>query len=761
MNNRENKEAIDFINQNDAEHMMDMSNEPSITKQINLPKEPTPKKIIPEKVTQRPEESIRVPKVVLSPAQLKKKKKNEPDIDEELLHKPYGEEPLPSEVTPLRPEWRAYPELETLYEYVPEVVEEVLIRPDFTDSQKSHVDLSINSFTYLKSLGYKEAIWELGQEFDYDDCNGSCSANAGSFFSIDDIITTSDVHSSQHSYFPDKPFVALAHPNCYSSDTKVLTDKGLKYFKDVTEKDLICSLNPKTEEIEYVKWINKVEYFYIGKMINFKGRGFNALVTPNHNMAYSTAWSKDIKITEAQELINHKNLKQFFIPKTGKWIGKKTNENDILLAKFFGWYISEGSITKRKDSFDSYQISIAQIKKENRIEIETLLKKMNLKFGIGSCSYTIQGDFARWIATFNLGKSFEKRIPSFIKDMDIEGISAFMDTYCKGDGSKRIKDCFGYMATSITYHTSSIQLVSDVIELILKMGKSIEHITIIPKGTISKFKNGIYASNYNVYNIPQSKEKRTRFTLTNSKLNKSKITEVDYNDFVYCLELEKNHILCFEREGNIGWSGNCHCSMKCYSPTSIDQIPDSAPYLPMHADKKLLKICKEKLLSLLQDIDIDRWTSLYNIDQQMNLDQMEDFYDNMKNASSDERIKTAEWIERVVPIKLKRSFMLYFPMGILRPVPANYIGFQLSRSENISKVYLAQLGYVIEMPSDLIEELTLEPSDDLDIEKNPFVNIDGELGIIIFHHDYERTICYLPEFNEKMEVDSFQVMKII
>ena len=416
MNDRENKEAIDFFTPEDAKNLQVF---PETTPETVPTQNEIPEKKIPEKKTQRPAESTRLPKVVLSPAQLKKKKKNkEPDIDEELLHRPYGEEPLPKEVTPLRPEWRAYPELETLYEYVPEVVEEVLLRPDYTDSQRGHVDLSINAFTYLKSLGYKEAIWQLGQEFDYNDCNGSCSANAGKFFNIDNVITTSDVHSSKNSYFPDKPFVALAHPSC-------------------------------------------------------------------------------------------------------------------------------------------------------------------------------------------------------------------------------------------------------------------------------------------------------------------------------------------------------RCSMTCFPPYSINDIPDSAPYLPMNADKKLLKVCKEKLLSLLQDIDIDRWTSLYNIDQQMNLDQMEDFYDNMKHASSNERIKTAEWEEKIIPIKLKRSFMLYFPMGIIRPVPANYIGFQLSRSENLSKIYLVQLGYVIEVSSDLIQELVLAPSDDLDIKTNPFVMIDGELGIIIFHHDYEDTICYLPEFDEKMSVDSFQVMKIV
>ena len=60
------------------------------------------------------------------------------------------------------------------------------------------------------------------------------------------------------------------HPHCYSSDTEVMTDNGWKLFKDVEKKDLIFSLNPDTKYPEFVKWVNFIEYYYNGKMIQFK-----------------------------------------------------------------------------------------------------------------------------------------------------------------------------------------------------------------------------------------------------------------------------------------------------------------------------------------------------------------------------------------------------------------------------------------------------------------------------------------------------------
>ncbi|MBU3957863.1 MAG: hypothetical protein KKB25_02215, partial [Nanoarchaeota archaeon] len=40
---------------------------------------------------------------------------------------------------------------------------------------------------------------------------------------------------------------------CYDEKTEILTEDGWKRFKDLTKNDLIATLNPNTEKLEYRK----------------------------------------------------------------------------------------------------------------------------------------------------------------------------------------------------------------------------------------------------------------------------------------------------------------------------------------------------------------------------------------------------------------------------------------------------------------------------------------------------------------------------
>ena len=75
---------------------------------------------------------------------------------------------------------------------------------------------------------------------------------------------------------------------CYDKETKVMTDKGLKFFKDVDIKnDLFVTLNIKTNNIEYQKAFDYIEKPFSGKLISIKHRGVDLLITDNHNMVVS------------------------------------------------------------------------------------------------------------------------------------------------------------------------------------------------------------------------------------------------------------------------------------------------------------------------------------------------------------------------------------------------------------------------------------------------------------------------------------------
>jgi len=72
--------------------------------------------------------------------------------------------------------------------------------------------------------------------------------------------------------------------SCYDEKTRALTLEGFKTFDQLKERDKVLSLNPKSREIE-VKCVKKVIIqHYEGKMIHFRNKRVDLLVTPNHNM---------------------------------------------------------------------------------------------------------------------------------------------------------------------------------------------------------------------------------------------------------------------------------------------------------------------------------------------------------------------------------------------------------------------------------------------------------------------------------------------
>lgn len=363
-----------------------------------------------------------------------------------------------------------------------------------------------------------------------------------------------------------------SHPWCFSKDTEVLTNNGWKLFKDVNKNDKIFSMNPENRNIEYVDYINKIQYHYKGDMISLSARGYNSLVTPNHKIPIERRVYKNckrIKIKEFRDAEDLLDIKEFYIPRTGNWEGIKTNNNDRLLASLYGWYVSKGNVTKRFRN--SYMCNISQDVKNinNRNKIEKLLNDLGIKYSKGKNGFCFYGEYAKRFYNECPGKSYEKKIPEFIKNMDIAGIKSFLESYCLGDGYIQKVNCFGYDSISKVYYTSSKNLVSDVSELLLKIGKAC-HISITnPKGTIKKFRNGIYKSNYDVYCICESNSNNVLF----HNFNRSKIEKIEYDDMVYCLELERNHVLLTKRGNDVCWSGNCLCRFVRIYPTVQEYDP--------------------------------------------------------------------------------------------------------------------------------------------------------------------------------------------
>ena len=344
------------------------------------------------------------------------------------------------------------------------------------------------------------------------------------------------------------------HSNCYDKETEVYTNSGWKLFKDLNENELVFTINPDNLESEWQKPINYISYKYHGNMISFKNSRFDLLVTPNHNILvqnsdYSVK-DKTWKLIEASK-VGRKSKHRMFAGLN--WTGAN-KEYEILAKekvdietylKFMAYWLSDGSCTLDKNS---YTIKIAQCNNDWMYED---LKKFPFK--IYKCKESLivhNKELGKELSKF--GKCTTKFIPDNIKELSPELIRIFLLAYSKADGSVRKGKVWkGYKFNdSIQFFTSSDKLASDLGELILKVGGRPSYYLNKCAGKEVKFRNGVYTINKDVWIINWN-------TQLHNYLYNMEIKDIEYNDYVYCLEVPKYNTLLVRRNGKICWSGNC------------------------------------------------------------------------------------------------------------------------------------------------------------------------------------------------------------
>ena len=344
------------------------------------------------------------------------------------------------------------------------------------------------------------------------------------------------------------------HPRCFDKNTEVYTNNGWKLFKDLKDKDLVYTINPENLEPEWQQPINYISYKYQGSMISFKNSRFDLVVTPNHSILVqnmdNSVKDKSWKLKEAST-VGRKSKHKMFAGLNWNGVYKKYEilagekvEIETYL-KFMAYWLSDGSCTLDKNS---YNIKIAQC---NNNWMYDELKKFPFK--IYKCKESLMIHNKKLgEELIKFGKATTKFIPDNIKELSPELIKFFLLAYSKADGTiKKGKIWKGYKFNdSISFFTSSDKLSSDLGELILKAGGRPSYYLNKCAGKEKEFKNGIYTINNDVWVINWNTQ------LCNYLYN-MKIIDIEYDDYVYCVEVPKYHTLLVRRNGKICWSGNC------------------------------------------------------------------------------------------------------------------------------------------------------------------------------------------------------------
>lgn len=360
---------------------------------------------------------------------------------------------------------------------------------------------------------------------------------------------------------------------CYDDKTEILTDKGWKYFKDLTTEEKVVTLNPENYNIEYYLPLAYQQYDYEGEMISLQSRKktIDLLITPKHNV-----WARK---RNKGKLISFKanELKgRLTIPRIGKWhherveyfvlpsYNKKWNsgKNNLISRKyvanakkidmddwleFMGYYLSEGSLN------GGNCVYISQTKHRN--EMFKNLQKLPFKIDIVKNGFQISSkQLYSYLQQFGLCN--EKFVPQYIKELSSFQIKIFIDAYGLGDGSFR--------DTGWKIFTTSKRIANDFQELFMKVGTvaNIEYRN--AKGTSTgKFPNGkSYIRNHDLYIVREvSKRKDCYLEGITNKRNATIgagafVTKKYYKGKIYDITVQ-NHIIYVRRNGIPCWSGNC------------------------------------------------------------------------------------------------------------------------------------------------------------------------------------------------------------
>lgn len=370
----------------------------------------------------------------------------------------------------------------------------------------------------------------------------------------------------------DECDIVVTNPpfSCYSSDTEVMTNHGWKLIKDVNiDKDIIMSLNPDNKHIEMVKAVDFISSPVNGELYHFHNENMDFCVTGNHRMYgyYKTSAkeNKSLPFINAEEVKKSHLLplsnfswqgvqeKYFYLPETTQIEQysrreivvpeKKIAMNDWL--EFFGFYLADGCYRDHINTCGKrdYTVSIKQ-NRDNEDYVLDLINRIGFTATISSGSSSSNANYCiyskqLWEYLSQFGRSEEKYIPRKYMELDKEQLAILLKGYMNGDSSKCVDG-------HIHFSSVSNKLMDNIQELLLKVYGLITQIHEYERKHSYDDNNGVcyhininlnrYHKNFSKYGVPD---------------------KVSYNDNVYCLTLEKNHVMLVRHNGIIGWCGNC------------------------------------------------------------------------------------------------------------------------------------------------------------------------------------------------------------
>lgn len=337
---------------------------------------------------------------------------------------------------------------------------------------------------------------------------------------------------------------------CFTLDTDILTVDGWKPIGDVKEGEEVYTMD-ENGVASYAP-VTATIHEWAHKLVSFKGKSIDLLVTPNHRMLVHR--NGRYTVAPAESFLGKQNSGH--IPLTSTWDGVSSEFaygiDKKAYVRFLGWYISEGHacyiskpgcVERRPGSFFISQSAEANPEKCLILEkdlnaIGATWKKYDRGYTVHASSlpYELREELRR------LGTAEEKYIPDHVLWLSRELLVELLDTLVLGDGTVNKRNGHSY------YYTVSKTLADDVQVLAQRIGK---RATIVEREQVlgGKIRGRQITSTRPIYHVSINDKEWI-------KVQSLKRDLIETSCPVACVEVPPHHSIYVRRNGKAVWCGN-------------------------------------------------------------------------------------------------------------------------------------------------------------------------------------------------------------
>lgn len=261
----------------------------------------------------------------------------------------------------------------------------------------------------------------------------------------------------------------VIRPDCYDSDTQILTDSGFKFFTELKEDDLVAAVQDDGSYI-FEKPLKYVNQHYKGIMYKFKDHHgkVDLVVTPNHRMILERNGKEDVILAEDMLTKGNHTLKMSRSARQGNYLHKLSDYERLAIA-----FQADGSY---QTGTNKIRFSFSKQRKMDRLE--ELLDRQEINFSKyylddGRVEYSVDApatDFVKdfsWVDLPNIDFSYAK---DFIEELSYWDAHRRSDDRFKFDTTnKNVSDTVeliavaaGYGVYTSVYEDNRSGLFSDV-----------------------------------------------------------------------------------------------------------------------------------------------------------------------------------------------------------------------------------------------------------------------------------------------------------